>query len=47
MPGAERFYLVGPFMRVGGGVIGAGRATAMKMFEDLGLDFDKVAQKKV
>lgn len=47
VPGVERFYLVGPFMHPGGGVIGAGRATAMKMFEDLGLDFDKVAQKKV
>jgi phytoene dehydrogenase-like protein len=47
VPGVERFYLVGPFMHPGGGVIGAGRATAMKMFEELGLDFEKVAQKKV
>jgi len=47
VPGVERFYLVGPFQHPGGGVYGAGRATAMKMFEDLGLDFDKVAQRKV
>jgi hypothetical protein len=38
---------VGPFQHPGGGVYGAGRATAMKMFEELGIDFDKVAQKKV
>jgi len=41
VPGVERFYLVGPFQYPGGGVFGAGRATAMRMFEDLGLDFDK------
>jgi phytoene dehydrogenase-like protein len=41
VPGIERFYLVGPFQYPGGGVFGAGRATAMRMFEDLGLDFDK------
>ena len=34
-PGVERLYLVGPFQHPGGGVFGAGRATAMKMFEDL------------
>ncbi len=41
VPGLDRFYLVGPFQHPGGGVFGAGRATAMKMFEDLGMDFDK------
>jgi phytoene dehydrogenase-like protein len=41
VPGLERFYLVGPFQHPGGGVFGAGRATAMRMFEDLGLDFDR------
>ena len=41
VPGLERFYLVGPFQHPGGGVFGAGRATAMKMFEELGLDFEK------
>ena len=43
VPGVERFYLVGPFLHPGGGVYGAGRATAMRMFEHLGLDFDRVA----
>ena len=42
IPGIERFYLVGPFQYPGGGVFGAGRATAMRMFEDLGLDFAKL-----
>jgi phytoene dehydrogenase-like protein len=41
IPGIERFYLVGPFQHPGGGVFGAGRATAMKMFDDLRLDFQK------
>jgi len=43
VPGVEGFYLVGPFLHPGGGVFGAGRATAIRMFEHLGLDFDKVA----
>lgn len=43
VPGAERLYLVGPFQHPGGGVFGAGRATAMRMCEDLKLDFDKIA----
>jgi phytoene dehydrogenase-like protein len=47
VPGVERLYLVGPFLHPGGGVYGAGRATAMKMFDDLKLDFDKVAGAKV
>jgi phytoene dehydrogenase-like protein len=42
VPGVERFYLVGPFQHPGGGVYGAGRATAMRMFEHLGLDFDRL-----
>jgi phytoene dehydrogenase-like protein len=41
VPGVERFYLVGPFQHPGGGVYGAGRATAMRMFEQFGLDFHK------
>jgi phytoene dehydrogenase-like protein len=43
VPGVERFYLVGPFLHPGGGVYGAGRATAMRMFEHLGMDFTQVA----
>ena len=42
VPGVERLYLVGPFMHPGGGVYGAGRATAIRMFDDLKLDFEKV-----
>tara|TARA_A100001391_G_scaffold273_2_gene664 strand:+ start:82267 stop:83844 length:1578 start_codon:yes stop_codon:yes gene_type:complete len=43
VPGVERLYLVGPFQHPGGGVFGAGRATAMVMAEDLGIDFDGIA----
>jgi len=42
VPGVEGLYLCGPFMHPGGGVIGGGRAVAVKMFDDLGIDFDKV-----
>jgi phytoene dehydrogenase-like protein len=45
VPGIERFYLVGPFQHPGGGVFGAGRATAVKMYEDLKLDFDAVMRR--
>jgi phytoene dehydrogenase-like protein len=45
VPGVDRLYLVGPFMHPGGGVYGAGRATAIKMFDDLNLDFDTVANR--
>jgi hypothetical protein len=37
---------VGPFQFPGGGVFGAGRATAMKMFEALGLNFEKQGRVK-
>ena len=39
VPGVDRLYLVGPFQHPGGGVFGAGRAAALKAFEDLGLSF--------
>jgi len=42
VPGVDRLYLVGPFQHPGGGVFGAGRATAQVMLDDLGVDFDKV-----
>jgi len=42
VPGIERLYLVGPFQHPGGGVFGAGRGTAMTMFDQLGMDFDAV-----
>ena len=44
VPGVDRLYLVGPFQHPGGGVFGAGRATAMKMCEDLKINFDKIGQ---
>ncbi|RWX74701.1 NAD(P)/FAD-dependent oxidoreductase [Neorhizobium lilium] len=43
VPGIEGFYLVGPFMHPGSGLTGAGRATAAKMMQDMGIDFAKVA----
>lgn len=45
VPGIERFYLAGPFMHPGGGVFGGGRATAVRIFDDLGLDMEKVTAK--
>jgi phytoene dehydrogenase-like protein len=39
VPGVDRLYLVGPFQYPGGGVFGAGRATAQVMCEDLGIEF--------
>jgi phytoene dehydrogenase-like protein len=42
VPGCERLYLVGPFQHPGGGVFGAGRAAALRAFDDLKLDFAKV-----
>ena len=47
VPGVDRLYLVGPFQHPGGGVFGAGRATAMKMFEALGLDFEQAGPREV
>jgi len=41
VPGIERLYLVGPFQHPGGGVFGAGRATAVKICEDLKLDLGR------
>jgi phytoene dehydrogenase-like protein len=45
VPGIEGLYLVGPFQAPGGGVYGAGRATAIRMFEDLGLEMEEVVRK--
>ncbi|MFC7047561.1 phytoene desaturase family protein [Emcibacter nanhaiensis] len=42
VPGVEGLYLVGPFMHPGGGVFGAGRATAIQMMDDMDIDYDKV-----
>jgi phytoene dehydrogenase-like protein len=42
VPNIGHLYLVGPFQHPGGGVFGAGRATAQKFCEDLGVDFDQL-----
>jgi phytoene dehydrogenase-like protein len=47
VPAIEGLYLVGPFMHPGGGVFGAGRATAIQMMDDMGLDYDKVCGRAV
>ncbi|WP_428384318.1 phytoene desaturase family protein [Nevskia ramosa] len=41
VPGADGLYLTGPFMHPGGAITGGGRATAMKIMEDLGIDSSK------
>jgi phytoene dehydrogenase-like protein len=45
VPGVERFYLVGPFQHPGGGVFGAGRATAIKLAEGLKTDLARVPKR--
>lgn len=42
VPDIEGLYLCGPFMHPGGGVFGVGRPTAIKICDDLGIDFDEV-----
>jgi len=44
VPGLNSFYLVGPFQHPGGGVFGAGRATAMTMFDDLKMNFSQFSK---
>lgn len=44
VPGAEGLYLCGPFMHPGGGITGGGRPVAMRVLEDLGVDYGKVIQ---
>jgi phytoene dehydrogenase-like protein len=40
VPGADGLYLAGTFMHPPGGVTGGGRATAIRICDDLGIDFD-------
>lgn len=42
VPGAEGLYLAGTFMHPPGGVTGGGRATAVRICGDLGIDFDSL-----
>ncbi|HMB73113.1 MAG TPA: NAD(P)/FAD-dependent oxidoreductase [Gammaproteobacteria bacterium] len=46
VPGCERLYLVGPFQHPGGGVFGAGRAAAVQVCDDLGIDFEKIGARQ-
>jgi len=45
VPGAEGLYLAGTFMHPPGGVTGGGRATAIRMCEDLDIDFDGLSER--
>ena len=42
VPGTAALYLVGPFQHPGGGVFGAGRATAQRVCEELQIDFASI-----
>lgn len=42
VPGVDGLYLCGPFMHPGGGIFGIGRPTAIKVCDDLGIDFDRM-----
>lgn len=42
VPGAQGLYLSGPFMHPGGGLTGGGRATAIRLMEDLKMDYSRV-----
>lgn len=39
VPGAQGLYLSGPFMHPGGGITGGGRATALRVLDDLNVDY--------
>lgn len=42
VPGAQGLYLSGPAMHPGGGVTGGGRPVAIRIMEDLGIDYASV-----
>jgi phytoene dehydrogenase-like protein len=44
VPGAQGLYLAGTFMHPPGGVTGGGRATAVRIFQDLALEFPGTAR---
>jgi phytoene dehydrogenase-like protein len=41
VPGVEALYLAGPMTHPGGTVTLGGRATAMKIYDDLGIPLDR------
>ena len=46
VPGADGLYLAGTFMHPPGGVTGGGRATAIRICGDLGVNFDRLCEVK-
>ncbi|WZH42098.1 Amino_oxidase domain-containing protein [Fusarium acuminatum] len=42
VPGIDGLYLAGPFMHPGGGVWGGGRPVAIRVLEDMGINFPSV-----
>lgn len=44
VPGAKHLYLCGPFMHPGGGLTGGGRAVAIRMMEDLNVNYSKIVK---
>ena len=44
VPGISGLYLSGPFLHPGGTVTGGGRATAIQLMGDLGVDYSRVAR---
>lgn len=42
VPGAKGLYLSGPFMHPGGGLTGGGRATAIRVMDDLGVRYSHI-----
>ncbi|KAI7974980.1 hypothetical protein EIK77_002760 [Talaromyces pinophilus] len=47
VPGVNGLYLAGPFMHPGGGLWGGGRPVAIRVLEDMGIDFDSVVEKAI
>jgi phytoene dehydrogenase-like protein len=46
VPGAEGLYLAGAFMHPPGGVTGGGRATAIRICDDLAIDFAAISESR-
>ena len=42
VPGADGLYLCGPAMHPGGGITGGGRPVAIRVLEDLGIDYSNI-----
>ncbi|KAH7265677.1 uncharacterized protein BKA55DRAFT_660996 [Fusarium redolens] len=47
VPGVQGLYLAGPYMHPGGGVWGGGRPVAMRVLQDLGMDFQRIMSTEV